>query len=154
MNPAPQLTGQDTGTRLALEGVKIRSTVSGFSQDVVLEQSFRNREKRAIEAVYTFPLPDDAVVHSFEINKADRRLVGELEESVKAQDRYMDALGDGNSAYLMESLRPDIFSTMVGNLGSAEAVTLGIVYVAQLGPLDDSVRLSFPTTVSPRYVPV
>ena len=154
MNPAPQLTEQDTGTRLALEGVKIRSTVSGFSQDVVLEQSFRNPEKRAIEAVYTFPLPEDAVVHSFEIYKADRRLVGELEESVKAQDRYMDALGDGNSAYLMESLRPDIFSTMVGNLGPGEAVTLRIGYVAQLRPVDDSVRLSFPTTVSPRYVPV
>ena len=131
--------------------MQIRSRILGFSQEVTIEQRFRNEEDSAIEAVYTFPLPDKAAVCSLEIRKADRIITGEIEEMEKAQELYQEALKDGHSAYLTEAHRPDIFSTHVGNLGPGETVTIRIQYIMTLKPVDDKIRLSFPTTIAPRF---
>ena len=71
MTDQPSLQSLDSSDTLALEGVRIHSRISGFSQDVTVEQRFRNNTSKPIEAVYTFPLPEDAVVHTLEIHKGD-----------------------------------------------------------------------------------
>ncbi len=153
MTDQPSLQSLDSTDTLALEGVRIHSRISGFSQDVTVEQRFRNNTSKPIEAVYTFPLPEDAVVHTLEIHKGDSVLYGEIETNEKAQDLYQDAISDGHSAYLAESHRPDIFSTSVGNLAPGESVAIHIGYLTILKPMDEEVRLSFPATIAPRYVP-
>ena len=153
MTDQPSLKSLDSSDTLALEGVRIHSRISGFSQDVTVEQRFRNNTSKPIEAVYTFPLPEDAVVHTLEIHNGDSVLYGEIESNEKAQDLYQDAISDGHSAYLAESHRPDIFSTLVGNLAPGESVAIHIGYLTILKPMDEEVRLSFPATIAPRYVP-
>lgn len=153
MTEYPSLTSTDASTKLALEGVQVHSKISGFTQDVKVEQRYKNDSSKSIEAVYTFPLPEDAVIHSFEIRKGDSVIFGEIESNEKSQDLYEDAISDGHSAYLMESHRPDIFSTLVGNLGAGETVAIEIQYLTTLKPMDEEVRLSYPATVAPRYAP-
>jgi hypothetical protein len=46
----------------------------------VVEQTFVNLEPVAIEAIYTFPLPDDAAVCAFEVVTGDRVLTGVIDE--------------------------------------------------------------------------
>src|SRR5436305_7514635 len=81
--------------RVALRGVRVRARLEGLSQRTVLEQTFLNLETNAIEAVYTFPLPDGAAVCGFEVITGDRVLTGRVEESDEAFDQYEHAISRG-----------------------------------------------------------
>src|SRR5690242_3004455 len=103
------LITRNPNERVALRGVRVRARLEGMSQRTVVEQTFVNQELTAIEAVYTFPLPDGAAVCGFEVITGDRVLTGRVEESDKALDQYEDAIADGHAAYMLESDRPDVF---------------------------------------------
>jgi Ca-activated chloride channel family protein len=105
----------------------------------------------AIEAVYTFPLPEDAAVCGFEVITGDRVLTGELEELAKGMEHYDRAVAVGDGAFMAELWRPDVFSTRVGNLKPGQAVLIRLTYVAAVEIADRKLRLSFPTTLAPRY---
>ena len=47
---------------VALEGLRVEASIDGAMSEVAVEQAYRNAEDKAIEAVYTFPLPIDAVL--------------------------------------------------------------------------------------------
>jgi Ca-activated chloride channel homolog len=138
--------------RIALRGVRLRSHLIGMSQKTTVEQTFVNLEEQAIEAVYTFPLPEDAAVCGFEVVTDDRVLTGKIEEKETAIEQYIEAISDGNGAFMMEQDRPDVFTIRVGSLKPAQAVTIRLTYVSHLEIVDRTIRLAFPTTVAPRYV--
>src|SRR6476660_7079002 len=137
--------------RVALRGVRLRARVAGMSLKATLEQTFVNLEDRAIEAVYTFPLPEGAAVCGFEVVFFDRVFTGVVDESDRAIERYDDAIAEGHGAYLLEQHRPDVFTVRVGNLKPRQAVTIRLTYVTDLEIVDRQLRLSFPTTIAPRY---
>jgi Ca-activated chloride channel family protein len=137
--------------RVALRGVRVHARLAGMSQRTAVEQTFVNLEPRAVEAVYTFPLPEGAAVCGFEVVTGDRVLTGAVEESDRAIERYDDAVADGHGAFLAEQERPDVFTVRVGNLKPRQAATIRLAYVCPLDRTDKQVRVAFPTTVAPRY---
>ena len=138
--------------RIALKGVRVRSRVLGMTARTQVEQTFVNLEPQAIEAVYTFPLPEGGAVCGFEVVFFDKVFTGVVEEVDKAIEKYDDAIAEGHGAYLLEQNRPDVFTVRVGNLKPRQAVTIRLTYVQDLEVVDRSVRLAFPTTIAPRYV--
>jgi Ca-activated chloride channel family protein len=150
-SPALQVPNRPDA-KIALRGVQLRSRVSGMSQRTSVFQTFINQEPEAIEAVYTFPLPEGAAVCGFEVVTADRVLTGQIEESEQAVDQYEQAVGQGHGAFLMEQDRPDVFTVRVGNLKPRQAATIRLTYVCPLEFVDKSIRVAFPTTIAPRYV--
>jgi Ca-activated chloride channel family protein len=146
------LRTQNANDRIALRGVRVRSRLAGMSQRTTVEQTFVNLEPRAIEAVYTFPLPESAAVCGFEVVTGDRVLTGVVEESERAIEKYEEAIGDGHAAYALEQVRPDVFTVRVGNIKPRQAATIRLTYVAALERVDKQIRVAFPTTVAPRYV--
>ena len=153
--PEPELFGLRTrrpSDRIALRGVRLRSRLSGMSQRTTVEQTFVNLEPDAIEAVYTFPLPESAAVCGFEVITGDRVLTGAVEEIERAVEKYEDAISDGHGAFMVEENRPDVFTVRVGNLKPGQAVTIRLTYVCALERADNSIRVAFPTTIAPRYV--
>ena len=110
--------------RIALRGVRVGCRVSGMSQKTTIEQTYVNLEPDAIEAVYTFPLPESAAVCGFEVMTGERVLTGAIEEAERAIDRYEDAINAGDAAYMAEQNRPDVFTVRCGNqlLGSVSPV--------------------------------
>ena len=94
---------------IALRGVRLRSVLAGLAEKTTLEQTFVNREPQAIEAVYTFPLPEGAAVCGFEVVFFDKVFTGVVEESDRAIRQYDDAIAEGDGAYLLEQHRPDVF---------------------------------------------
>src|SRR3712207_3292457 len=74
--------------RIALRGVRLHCLVVGLTARTTVEQTFVNLEPRAIEAVYTFPLPESAAVCGFEVVFFDKVFTGVVEESDRAIDRY------------------------------------------------------------------
>src|SRR3954454_19700793 len=138
--------------RVTLRGVRLRSRLAGMSQRTTVEQTFVNLEDRAIEAVYTFPLPESAAVCGFEVVTADRVLTGKVEEAEQAVEQYEDAVSAGHGAFLMEQERPDVFTVRVGNLKPRQAATIRLTYVCALDRVDREIRVAFPTPVAPGYV--
>jgi Ca-activated chloride channel family protein len=152
VNPDPAgLRTRHHGDHIALRGVRLRSRLSGMSQRTTLEQTYINLERQAIEAVYTFPLPESAAVCGFEVITGDRVLTGQIEEIEQAVEQYEKAIGEGHGAFMVEENRPDVFTVRVGNLKPRQAVTIRLTYVCPLERADRQIRVAFPTTAAPRY---
>ncbi len=137
--------------RVALRGVHLRARLGGMSLKATLEQTFVNLESRAIEAVYTFPLPEGAAVCGFEVVTGDRVLTGTIDEINKGIEKYEAAIEQGHGAFMIEQERPDVFTVRVGNLKPRQAATIRLTYICPLERVDKAIRVSFPTTVAPRY---
>lgn len=146
-----ELRTANPADRVALRGVHVRALLRGMSQRTTVEQTFVNLENRAIEAVYTFPLPESAAVCGFEVITSDRVLTGKIDESDRAIETYEQAIEAGNGAFILEQDRPDVFTVRVGNLKPHQAATIRLVYVCPLDRADGSIRVAFPTTIAPRY---
>lgn len=137
----------------ALLGVEVKAEVLAGHARAVVRQRYRNDEPRAIEAVYTFPLPSRAVVTGFVMEIGGRRLEGEVHEREEAFARYDDAIAKGHGAALVEQERPNVFTANVGNLLPGEETILELEYVEPLTADEGAVRFSVPTVVAPRYMP-
>jgi Ca-activated chloride channel homolog len=146
-----ELRTTNAADRIALRGVHLHARLSGMSQKTTIEQTFVNLEPRAIEAVYTFPLPDGAAVGGFEVITGDHVLTGVIEESDKAVEQYEAAISEGHGAFIVEQDRPDVFTARVGNLKPRQAATIRLTYLCSLDRVDRSIRVAFPTTIAPRY---
>ncbi len=146
-----QLRTRNPADRVALRGVRVHAALVGLAQRTRVEQTFVNLERVAVEAVYTFPLPDGAAVCGFEVVTGDRVLTGVIEENDAAVEQYESAIADGDAAYMAEQDRPDVFTVRVGNLKPRQAATIRLTYVRPLEVVDGNIRLAFPTTLAPRY---
>ncbi len=62
---------------IPLEGVEISGEVFGGCARVRVAQRYCNRESHPVEAIYTFPMPSDAVLVGFAMTCAGRRIDGE-----------------------------------------------------------------------------
>ncbi len=136
-----------------LTGVRIDVVARGVASAVTVSQRYVNREKVPVEAVYSFPLEEQAAVFGFEALVGDQRVIGEVMEKDKAFDEYDHAMAEGDGAYLLDQDRPNLFTASIGNLLPGQQAIVTVKYVAKLERLGDQVRLKIPTTVAPRYIP-
>ena len=134
-----------------LEEVAVEATIDDLLAEVTVQQRYRNPEKTNIEAVYTFPLPPDAVLLDFAAEIGAHRLVAAVVEKKKAVERYEDAVTDGDTAILLEQREPGLYSASVGNLMPGETATVRFRYGLLLRWNGDRVRFAIPTTIAPRY---
>jgi len=61
------LWSEDDQCSIPLKGVYIKAEIQDLLSEVSVTQTFTNAENNNIEAVYTFPLPVDAVLLSFSV---------------------------------------------------------------------------------------
>src|SRR5215475_6149001 len=85
-----------------LKRVNVEATIRSFAADVTITQVFQNDEKTSIEAVYCFPIEEQAAIYAFVAHIDDREIVAQLKEKKIAQKEYSEALQQGHGAYLLE----------------------------------------------------
>ncbi|MBI3181460.1 MAG: TonB family protein [Myxococcales bacterium] len=136
-----------------LEHTAVDIEVSGFVQRATVRQVFQNPFASPVEAVYAFPLPDDAAVDELELKVGGRVIRGEIERREEARRRYEEAKSRGQRAALLDQERPNLFTQSVANILPGEAVEVRVRYAARLRYDDGIFELNFPMTVGPRYVP-
>ncbi|CAF5007403.1 unnamed protein product, partial [Rotaria sp. Silwood1] len=85
-----------------LKKVFVEATIHSFAADVKIIQVFRNDEKTPIEAVYCFPIEEQAAIYSFVARINDREVVAQLKEKKQARNEYVEALRENHGAYLLE----------------------------------------------------
>ena len=136
-----------------LRHTDVEADVSGYVSRVRVRQTFRNPSTRKVEALYTFPLPQDSAVDDMTMLVGNRRIVGKIKPREEARKTYETAKRAGHVASLLDQERPNIFTQSVANLEPGAEVVVEISYVETLKYEDGSFELSIPTVVGPRYIP-
>lgn len=133
--------------------VQVDSTIFEKWCEVKINQVYINSNKSNIEAIYTFPMPHNAEISSFKVKLNDNNIVGEFREKEEAYELYNKEILKGNSGFLLESTRNDIFTISIGNILPDEKVDIEIIYTQEIKQVDNEVRWILPTCIAPRYIP-
>ena len=136
-----------------LRHTNVKAEITGFISRVVVTQQFENPFNERIEAVYTFPLPQNAAVDDMTLNVGGRMVRGKILPREEAQAVYEGAKSRGMAAGLLDQERPNIFTQSVANIPPGTVVTITISYVENLRYEDGSYEFVFPMVVGPRYIP-
>lgn len=133
-----------TDVRLHVRGIVMRGEVT---------QTFENSTPQCAEAVYVFPLPENAAVDTLRMTIGQRVIEGEIQEKKAAQQTYDTAKSEGKHASLLTQERPNIFTVAIANVASGEKVVIDVAYQQTIDYRDGAFSLRFPLTIGPRYIP-
>ena len=142
------------GQVLPFLGGRLHATASGGVARVVLRARFENPTEEALRVTWQVPLPADAAVSGFAFELSGERIVGEVDGTAAARERFEEALVEGRTAALLEQDRAALFTQEVGNLPPGEQVTCELILDQRLrwhGPTGGW-EWRFPTVVAPRFL--
>ncbi|HKX61261.1 MAG TPA: VIT domain-containing protein, partial [Verrucomicrobiae bacterium] len=71
---------EDELVPMPLRHTDVKSTISGYIASVTVVQQFHNPYEEKVEAVYVFPLPENAAVSDFVMTIGGRRIRGIIRE--------------------------------------------------------------------------
>ena len=134
----------ETTVNLRVRGLILRGEVT---------QRFRNPESTCAEAIYAFPLPENAAVDTLRMTVGERVIEGEIKERREAEHVYQEAKSEGKKASLLNQDRPNLFTISIATIAAGEEVTVAIAYQQDVEYRDGAFRLRFPMAIGPRYMP-
>ena len=145
---------EDGGERIfPLKHTDVRSKITGNVARVEVTQKFTNPFDEPIEAVYVFPLPDEAAVDDMEILVGDKIIKGDIKRREEAREIYDRAIAEGRTAGLLEQERANIFTQSLANIRPGEDIDVTIRYTESLAFEGGNYEFVFPMVVGPRFVP-
>ncbi len=137
---------QEKEIPLPLKHTDVKGEISGYI-------AFFNPLDEKIEAVYVFPLPDNAAVNDFLMIVGDRKIRGIIRERQEAEQIYSEARRQGYVASLLTQERPNIFTQKVANIEPGKRIDVNIKYFNTLAYADGWYEFVFPMVVGPRFNP-
>ncbi|MEG4866926.1 MULTISPECIES: VIT domain-containing protein [unclassified Microcoleus] len=135
-----------------LKKTEVKAKIAGNISRVEVVQKFENPFPESLEAVYVFPLPDEAAVDDMEIKIGDRIIKGDIKRRDEALEIYQKARQEGRTAGLLEQERDNIFTQSLANIKPGEKIEVRIRYTESLKFVGGDYEFVFPTVVGPRYV--
>ncbi|MGB2925866.1 MAG: VIT and VWA domain-containing protein [Limnothrix sp.] len=136
---------------LVLKHTDVNAKVSGNIAQVEVIQTFANPYDQPLEAVYKFPLPDEAAVDDMKIKIGTETIRGLIKEKEAAQAIYDEAKDNGQTAALLEQERDNIFTQSLANILPGEEIEVTIRYSNSLKFEGEDYEFIFPMVVAPRY---
>ena len=110
-----------TNVALPLSHTDVAASISAYIASVNVTQEFHNPYDEKIEAVYVFPLPQNAAVNGFVMTIGERKIRGIIREREQAQAIYSEAKRQGYVASLLTQERANIFTQHVANIEPVDA---------------------------------
>ena len=141
-------------TELPLLNMQVKMKVTGPIVRAEVTQTFMNPSDNWSEALYLFPLPNEAAVDHLKMIIGERIVEGDIKEKEEAKATYETAKTEGNQAALVEQERPNLFHTSVANIPPRGEVTIKIEYQQTLVWQEGAFSLRFPLAITPRYASV
>ncbi len=138
---------------MALKAVDISGDLAGNALWVRIQQHYHNDSGENAEFIYTFPLPENAAVCDFTATIGEKVIITEIKEKEQAFAAYDEAIRQGDSAFLLESMRANVFQISLGQIDAGEEVKIDINYFQEIKTGDAQMRITIPTLVGPRYIP-
>lgn len=140
------------GTALLLSATDVHARLDGPVAEVTVTQRFVNDQDGPVDALYSFPLPARATVHSLEMRIGARVVHANIKRKAEARAVYERARSAGRTATLLEADESDVFTLSLANLPRGEAVVVVFRYEEQLGFDDGEWRFVFPMVEKDRYL--
>lgn len=134
-----------------LQATAISGRLQGLVGEIAIAQTYQNAEPVNIEAVFTFPVPVEAVLLGVDIQIDERMLQGRVLPKRQAEEAYEDAVSGGDSAILLQDAGRGLYTINVGNLLPGQTARLRYRYALLSVWNGDTLRLQLPTTIAPRY---
>ena len=147
------VAGEPVEVPLPLTHTAVHAQLVGYVGTVDVTQQLENLFDEKIEAVYLFPLPENAAVSEFVMTIGERRIRGILRERTDAEAIYREARAQGYRASLLTQHRPNVFEQKVANIEPGNRIDVNIRYFHTLAYRDGWYSFVFPTVVGPRYNP-
>ena len=138
---------------LPLVRTSVDADIAGRVTSVNVTQRFHNDSARPIEAVYVFPLPEDAAVDAMEMRIGRRVLRAQIDRRASARQRYEEARDRGARAALLEQERPNVFTFNVANIDAGADVDVSLHFFGSARYDDHTYGWALPLVVGPRYIP-
>jgi Ca-activated chloride channel family protein len=148
-----KLAEEEKEIPLPLKHTDVQGQISGYIATVEVTQQFHNPYDEKIEAVYVFPLPQNAAINEFIMTIGERRIRGIIRERKEAERIYRQARDQGYVASLLTQERPNIFTQKVANIEPGKEIDVNIKYFNTLAYVDGWYEFVFPMVVGPRFNP-
>jgi Ca-activated chloride channel family protein len=155
-----QLTPGDTATAaprkaiaFPLQHTDVKVRLAQMMAVYTVTQTFANPYDEPIDAVYVFPLGDEAAVSGFRMKVGERTVTGEIQRREAARETYEAAQRAGHTAALVEQEKANVFAQRLANLAPRETIEVTFEYTELLDYKDGEYELVFPLVVGPRYLP-
>lgn len=136
-----------------LKHTEVQAKIAGNVSRVEVTQTFENPFSEPLEAVYVFPLPDEAAVDDMEIKIGTRLIKGCIKKREEAIAIYEQAKQQGRTAGLLEQERDNIFTQSLANIKPGEQIDVTIRYTDRLQFEGGDYEFVFPMVVGPRFIP-
>ncbi|NES20184.1 MAG: after-VIT domain-containing protein [Symploca sp. SIO3E6] len=136
-----------------LKHTEVEAKIAGNLSRVEVRQTFDNPFAQPLEAIYVFPLPDEAAVDEMEIRLGDRFIKGNIKKREEAQKIYEQARQEGQAAGLLEQERDNIFTQSLANIQPGETIEVSFRYTDSLKFEGGDYEFVFPMVVGPRFIP-
>lgn len=137
--------------QLVFEGISVEADLFETLAITSITQSYRNSGESNIEAVFSFPLPLDAVLLGMKITLGEKTLRGVVLPKEEAEEQYEDAITDGDTPVRLEVIQPGLYTMNVGNLLPGDTANITIRYGIFMNWQGSMLRYHLPTTIAPRY---
>jgi Ca-activated chloride channel family protein len=136
-----------------IQETQVEIRVSGTVARARVRQRFTNPTDVWTEAIYAFPLPEDAAVDHMRMSLGERTIEAQVQERSQARSTYRQAKAQGQRASLVEQHRPNLFTTAVANIAPQAAIEVEIEYQQLVRWHGGEFSLRFPMAITPRYAP-
>ncbi|UTW59910.1 marine proteobacterial sortase target protein [Kordiimonas sp. SCSIO 12603] len=130
---------------------EVKTEINGFIAYTTVKQSFRNTTDQWVNGTYRFPLPDTAAIDAFEMLVGEKRIKGKIKEKQEAKRIYEQAVKEGKKAALLSQIRPNMFSSKVGNVAPGAVITVEISFITHAEQNGLTFSWKLPQAITPRY---
>ncbi len=133
--------------RVTIDVHRVTVDIDGGLAVTEVYEEFVNRYDYSIEAVYLFPVPENAAVDRFSVIVDGREVTAEALPAEEAAELYTTALREGGRASLLEFMGRGAFRASLGVLEPGERLPVTISYSELLEPADGLYHYSYPLDI-------
>ncbi|MEG1255634.1 VIT and VWA domain-containing protein [Clostridium sp.] len=135
--------------KITLKRVDIEGNVCGEFVEFTISHVYENTGEEDVKGVYTFPIPDTAVISGFEANIGGRLIKGKVEDKREIEKIYANITDDAENKITLEELNKENFKMSIGTILKGETVTIKISYIEELVYELSRLKLVIPKIVPP-----
>ncbi len=141
--------GKELKNNIVLKEVNIRGNLCGEFAEYTIDHVYENKGTNDVEAIYTFPIPERAVISGFEAVLGGRTIKGLIQDKEEASKVYENFKESDNNSILLEEFNDNILRIVIGKIISNEVVKIRVSYIEELTYENRNLKLIIPTIVPP-----
>ncbi len=141
----------DQNQALKLERTRVSAKITGFVAEVEVSQSYSNPFSGPIEAIYVFPLPENAAVNRLRLVIGERVIEGRVKERGKRAPAVRRRSSRGTRRRCSSRSVRTCSLQNVANIEPKKRIDVVVSYVQDLSYDAGEYEFVFPMVVGPRY---